>query len=376
MSNSKYKNLNINSLVEDNSNTGSGEQFSLTTDKYNVTNHAYPLDLFAPDSRYGGNYAIFYINVQGTSKFAKENPTEVIPDEDLDITDAKGRGSQLSQINASASDVAIGAGSLALAATGLSKFAGVDLPGGAGSIGLAGTVALGATALMGQRETKRIKTAIALPIPNDLNTRYSMQWSEDSALLFDVASRIGSDLTDAVTNISKGGKISDSLQSLKGDALGVVQSALLSIPGGGSAFVGKANNLKREQIFNGVDYRPIVFNYRFSPRSKAEYEAVQQIIYEFKYHMHPEFGESTYVFIYPSEFDIIYYNNGALNPNLPKNTSCVLRDMNVSYTPNSKFVAFDDGIPSEINMQLTFVELAILTKEDIKVGSANLEQTY
>jgi len=93
------------------------------------------------------------------------------------------------------------------------------------------------------------------------------------------------------------------------------------------------------------------------------------IIREFKYHMHPEFKDANqFLYIYPSEFDIFYYQGAQENLNIHKHTSCVLTEMNLNYTPNGNFTTFDNGMPTQINMTLTFRELALLSKETVKEG--------
>jgi hypothetical protein len=90
--------------------------------------------------------------------------------------------------------------------------------------------------------------------------------------------------------------------------------------------------------------------------------------------MHPEFkGAGELLFIYPSEFDIVYYTNGSENKNIHKHTSCVLTEMSVNYTPNGVFNTFFEsktggGMPTQINVNLTFRELQILNKELVKGG--------
>jgi hypothetical protein len=85
--------------------------------------------------------------------------------------------------------------------------------------------------------------------------------------------------------------------------------------------------------------------------------------------MHPEFKDaSSFIFMFPSEFDIQYYHNNEENPYLHRHTSCVLKDMNINYAPNGAFTSFENGAPTQINVQMTFVELAILTKDQIVQG--------
>jgi hypothetical protein len=84
--------------------------------------------------------------------------------------------------------------------------------------------------------------------------------------------------------------------------------------------------------------------------------------------MHPEISAGGLFYIYPSEFNIVYYYAGKENPHLNKISTCVLEDMNVDYGGSNGFNTFNDGMPSEINITLRFKELETLTKERIDKG--------
>jgi len=85
--------------------------------------------------------------------------------------------------------------------------------------------------------------------------------------------------------------------------------------------------------------------------------------------MHPEFKDTNnFIYVYPSEFDVFYYQGTKENMNLHRHTSCVLQEMNVNYTPNGSFTTFANGMPTQINVTLSFKELALLSKEKIKDG--------
>ena len=130
---------------------------------------------------------------------------------------------------------------------------------------------------------------------------------------------------------------------------------------------GLAANPKKEQAFKNVDFRTFSFDYQFAPKSATEAENVLNIIRSFKYHMHPEFKDTTgFLYIYPSEFDIVYYKGTQENLNIHRHTSCVLTEMNVNYTPNGIFSTFANGMPTQINITLTFKELMLLSKELIE----------
>jgi hypothetical protein len=122
-------------------------------------------------------------------------------------------------------------------------------------------------------------------------------------------------------------------------------------------------------VFSGVDFRTFQVEYNFFPRSATEAENVQRIIKQFKYHMHPEFKDSNnFLYVYPSEFDIFYYQNGKENLNIHRHTSCVLTELSINYTPNGAFTTFENGMPTQINVQMSFRELSLLTKDKIEDG--------
>jgi hypothetical protein len=345
----------------------------------------YPNDLMAaPESgmssnKYGGNYVVFYINVHEDSYLVPRDEKGNIsstapivygvpPREAGNIAGAKYSTATFTAGATVATTAAAAAGDAAgkiingyNAVTGDSVKASPVASGiinGAVGVAVAGAVV---TAIGGaNKEYKRLNTAIALNVPTDLQIRYSASWEPDNlagsmALLEGLSS-----------NIVSPGK---TIQA----AGGYLAGAALKTSGIGSALSkssGVAGNPKKEQIFREVDFRTFTFSYQFFPRSKNEADNVRNIIKEFKLHMHPELKKdrANFLYIYPSEFDIYYYQNGAENLNIHRHTSCVLTDMNVLYTPQGVFTAFDGGMPSQINVTLTFKELAILTKENIKDG--------
>lgn len=345
--------------------------------KYDITNYTYPDDLYNNKAEYGGNYAIFYINVSVDSKLvAKEGAATVGDFAPRDRGDLIGMGltaAQLTTANAGAGaiDGAIGGGLL----TGNVKGAAAGAAGGAVVGG-----ATGAMVTYGQkgidknstptasRAQKRLKTAIALHIPNNLSINYGVEWSEEDTqflAMAGAATQQGVELVKAMQ-----GKSNNSDVTGTGAAI-LTSIALSKGPNGAanSAATGLAANPKKEQIFKGVHFRTFSFEYKFFPRSSTEAKKVMKIIQTFKYHMHPEFKDANnFVYIYPSEFDIFYYAGGKENLNLHRHTSCVLTDMSINYTPNGMFNTFDDGMPTQIDITLSFRELALLTKDKVKDG--------
>ena len=330
-------------------------------EKYNVSSHSYPSDLLDDTQSYGGNYVIFYINVAVDSKLAQS-----LSEQDFvnNIT-PRDRGDLIAQ-NLTKDKLFAGAAALNVGGAVLGKALGV---GGGASATVAGlaTVGAAATALMAASATRaqrRLKTAIAMHVPNQLSIRYGMQWSDEDTGALQMATTASTELMAAVKN--------KDAKNLAEPAKAIITNLALSKgpnAAGMSAATGMAANPKKEQIFKGVDFRSFTFDYQFFPRNAKEAKNVLDIIYQFKYHMHPEFKDNNnFIYIYPSEFDIFYYQNGAENRNLHRHTSCVLKDMNVNYTPNGAFTTFANGMPTQINVTMNFQELALLTKDKVKDG--------
>lgn len=343
--------------------TPRGNRSALDDGKYDIKNHSYPSDLMAADSRYGGSYVMFYINVATDSKLFKKGNVQTVDD-----YPPRDRGETIGQnmskqglVGANAASVlveGVAAGGILGGVKGATAGAGAAALASVG-VGVASTMAPDAV-----RSQKRLKTAIALHIPNQLSVRYGVQWSEDEVSSLARANVGGTEILKAIS------------EDPKSDVTGVGAAIIANIAltkgpntAGNSAALGIAANPKKEQVFKGVDFRTFSFDYQFFPRNVEEANNVLRIVEEFKYHMHPEFKDTNnFVYIYPSEFDITYFANGRENRNLHRHTSCVLTSMNVNYTPNGVFTTFDNGMPTQINMTLEFRELALLTKDKVKDG--------
>ena len=343
--------------------------------KYDIESTQYPSDLYSNQRQYGGNYVVFYINIVEDSKLI----TDVVGTTLDGDTPPRFRG-ELAGLNLTKEGVA-GATGLAGFATGLlsGNFLTALKAGGVG--GIFGAVATGTVPIIGAdakksaaKQQKRTKHAVALHVPNQLNINYSVDWQTDETFAFQAAAVAGKAGMEAIAKALETGakKNSDNPGIAENSTMGSIAQAiaLRTVPGVGgalSAATGQSANPKKEQIFKSVNFREFTLDYTFAPRDADEAQAVRNIIYLFKLHMHPEYKPGgSFIFVYPSEFDISYYQGGRENLNLHRHPSCVLKAMSVNYTPNGAFNTFADGMPTQINVQLQFIELAILTKETIQ----------
>jgi len=366
--------------------------------EYRIDNLSYPIDLLSNNTdntgkypktggtEYGSNYVVFYINVNESSKLLVESDqwygNKVVQNfTPNDASRISGQG-----ITAGEAAVGIGLGTAVEGGT-LGAIVGGNAKGaalGAAGGGIAGVV--GAGVIMTQtgaakskdtmteikspafsKQMKRLVTAIALHTPNQFTTRYGMNWNETDTDAFQLAMRGGETLGKAISDYATGNvsNVSEPLKSMASAIMLKTSSGREAV----SAITGLAPNPKKEQIFKSVDFRTFQFEYNFFPKSKQEYQNVQNIIYLFKLHMHPEYKDTgNFLYLYPSEFDIVHYSGIDENFNLPRHTSCALSELSINYSPQGQFTSFDGGAPTQINIVMTFKELSQLSKERIQEG--------
>jgi len=171
-----------------------------------------------------------------------------------------------------------------------------------------------------------------------------------------------------------------------------------------ASLFGYALNPVVEVLYVSPLLRAFNFDFIFSPKSAKEADDVWKIIYEFRRHSAPEFfnqqteGRAGYlknmIIIPPSQFEITFLRKGQSksnpnpdansnernnssagtgrgfveNTNLPRLSTCVLSDVMVDYTPTGGFVTFEDGMPVQIRMRLSFIETNIITREMVDEG--------
>ena len=348
-------------------------QSSYDSEKYSVNGLSYPEDLLSNIKEHGDNTVMFYINASVDSRvFTQRVESTATP------VQRNMRGGLVGQnIKDKEALTAVPGVSAAVAAAGGKTVGGSAVAGAAagGAIALATVAAISSQAnnaevmpgeekpLTFTRPQKQLKSVIALHMPNQIAARYSVGWGEEDTFALSAAAKGADEIYRSFSNganlnrMSKLGKEIIANQALEkgpfGKDLGIA--------------AGVAANPKKEQAFKNVDFRTFTFEYQFSPKSVTEAQNVLNIIRAFKYHMHPEFTSSNqFVYVYPSEFDIVYYKNGQENLNIHRHTSCVLTEMNVNYSPNGVFSTFSNGMPTQISLTLTFKELMLLTKESIE----------
>ena len=329
--------------------------------KYNVGQLTYPET--AGSDEYP-HYVGFFINIRGKSRYKKDYKTTEV------TTAGQNRGDRgtLATNAATLAGAAVG-GSLAAKILGNSKKASLTTK----VIGTAAGALVGAAAAQAIFEpdkTYRIDSAVMLAVNERPSVQYQVEYqAQDMGALGGIVAG-GTSVIDSGILEGTGEAAKTALLNLAQIPAGIAQAMGANVDAKNLASIatGMTQNPFREQVFQNVQTRTFNFDYKFLPRSERERETVQLILRMFRFHMHPELSDGGLFYIYPSEFDIVYYYKGRINPYINKISTCVLQSMNVDYGGQGQFGSFADGSPTEINLRLNFIELEVLTKERVNVG--------
>jgi len=237
-----------------------------------------------------------------------------------------------------------------------------------------GTVAsVGMALIDDNQETVKLKESISLYVPQSVIAAYTANWDETDLGPF--AGQIGAASGSAFDIMSTdamelGGRGAIAAAANVPSAVGIGDFDLGSLFEATSKKIG---NPYKEQLFKSMGFRQFSFQYQFSPKNEKEAESVQAIISLFKENMHPDVSEDGMMLIYPSEFSIEFHrrvddNTSEINTNLPKISTCALKNCKVTYGPDGMLNTFKNskGMPTETTMELQFVELETLTSKRIR----------
>jgi len=208
----------------------------------------------------------------------------------------------------------------------------------------------------------KIIGAIVLYTPGQTKFKYESDYENaDTGIL---GGLIGTDsFLDTISSAGLAG-----IAELVTSALQIISPGVTGLLG---RYTGMAINPNMELAFKSVPFRPFSFSFTFAPKNQKELEQVHKIIQMFKFHMLPSLTMEEQFFISPSQFEIEYMYRENRNTYIPKIAKCVLRTMEIDYSPGEKFTTLkpdDQGAsPQIIKVELQFTEMAIITKETAMV---------
>lgn len=229
-----------------------------------------------------------------------------------------------------------------------------------------------------------LKTVL-LPVPENLNYNDALKWSEEEigvknkTLPLIGAGLISGDAGDAAGGLQKmaqGGRIGvilDALKQMQFQANAVTQG-----------MAGKIANPYAEQIFQGIGMRNFDLSWKLVPRSQSEQIKIHEMIKEIRKHALPNYSgsfgssdsegqlEDRWLEV-PHIFKLSWKKpKGGELTSLPKIKPCVLKSVQVSYTPDNVWATHmvdrSDPYPVAYNISLSFSETEIITGKDVEKG--------
>ena len=365
-----------------------------------IKNLVWPVDLLSLENNpYGGSYTVFFISEHQDASISKvkTNAAEFTLNarggsiaETMKTSSADSRRAAEATINASMGYLlGKSAGVLLEKTPGINAVSSVLSKIAKKSVGSASDVArttletLGGGAVaysvgFGEAKTQytTLKVCIALPTPSITQTN-SISWKETdsgssalSSIHHWIARSSGNASNTNTTNPSAFSNTNSGFWETMGEALTSTALASTDVVQGGfmSRLMGKAQNPRKEQMFEDVEFRSYDFKYEMFARSKEEMDSIESIIKVLKYHAHPELTSSTFLYIYPAQFDIVHYFKDKPNPHMPRHATSILKNIDVEYGNDGILSFHNDGSPVRITLTLKFDEIAVLAKHDILQG--------
>jgi hypothetical protein len=215
------------------------------------------------------------------------------------------------------------------------------------------------TQWVSQKGMVRLDKVIVLPMPSNHRVLTQVDYSEEQQ----------SELTRLADNLNQGpGLAKDLWRWRKNKALSkTINAAWSGATSERALLAGERllDNPKMEVLFSGFHFREFSFQFQFAPKSQEESEVVRDIIETFRYYALPEITAGKMFYVFPSEFEIEFMQGQRNNPNIPKITTSVLKDINVDYAPFSVWSTLPNGAPLSITITLNFKELELIDRSRV-----------
>ena len=403
---SQVKDVGMGQLSHNNVNSGAPVSSPLQKDENHISNTpvsdleidplayrtiSYPKDI--TDNMENGHYMIFYVNVQNKTKYKYDAGNGVTVGGKVenvkkvkvyDVVAGKTMTTFKYVTKYTYTDIA----SDKLEEVNYSK--GLIEKGGTGNINRSNEIHLqpnksdrmgGVSSMF--NTTTRITDSVALYLPPNVQDTTSAKYEGmQTGIVGLVAAGAGAFLNNMGNNDYEAASKSllSGIKAITEEATkragGELVDALADVQGtaelANKAF-GQATNPYMEVIFDNMELRTFTYNFTFSPRNEDETNDVKRIIQLFRFHMAPELkGAQKRFLTLPSTFDIHYmyqHSPDVANENnfYTKIFTCVLQGVDTNYTP-AGVRSFDNGAPTQITMNLSFMETELLTKGKINAG--------
>ena len=228
---------------------------------------------------------------------------------------------------------------------------------------------------------------VCLPIPSGVNSTYGQGWDQEE---INPGISLGADLAERLANAPNDGMIKKTIAAVKSwsesrnDSLantGVGAAAA----GGGMLAVGKLIGQGQSIIqmaagtaafyntyatYGGPAFRTFQFAFSLKPLSWMDNGKIMDIVHFFKEGSAPDLisGGLWRVYELPYVFTITFYDNeGVRHHHLPMISQSALTSVSVTYG-GDMYSEFENGAPVQTDIQLSFREIALLSKADMQTN--------
>ena len=228
---------------------------------------------------------------------------------------------------------------------------------------------------------------IALYMPATIDVNYTVTYGDNEiGGLAMVGQNIIEGLMGPGATIDKLKAAAAGLPDLAGESLDLfVQNFADTVASGAKTLFelnrGTVITPRMELMFEGVGRRNFSFTFDFIPKNQEEAKTVNDIVYNFKKYMMPEFSnpQTRREMNIPATFDISYHYLSGENSFLNKISTCFLKQMDVKYG-GDRFTAYeetavgqdapgDSGFPPQkTQITLNFTELDTMSRKHIEEG--------
>ena len=218
----------------------------------------------------------------------------------------------------------------------------------------------------GGRPSGRLKNqspvgSVILPMPLNISSQNNVNFSDDNMNAFQAG--LGDIVQNAISG-DVGGAVNNAMGALGANASEAKKTLRAKITqdivGGGNLLTrttGAVLNSNMELLFKGPQLRTFSFDYKLTPRDKAEAQSCKQIIRMFKKAMAPKIKGGALFLYTPNVFLINFIHKGQNHPFLNKIKPCALTGLGVNFTPDGAYMTYEDGSPVAYSLQFSFSEM-------------------
>ena len=221
----------------------------------------------------------------------------------------------------------------------------------------------------GEGKDPNIQDTFVFPFPTEITEELSAEWEMEESKAASFKDKFkGSALNFGSDDYTKGNIGTKALTFLK-KSFGNFGNMMQDLAIGKQDIQrnrGLAKNTHQEYYFKSIAFREFQFTQKMYPRNPEESRDCKRIIDKMKYHSLPGTHVGSRYFTYPATFQLHFISDDKDNPWLVRISDCILSTMSVNYTPDEGFQSLPNDEPIGMEIQMTFKELDLVTRESMK----------